>query len=282
MIFKDILLEQLQKINGFEYKGVQYTFSPKNIAKAIEELNIPLNEGLMSANQKISDKLMLGTSYDEELIDGVKKSFSLQYIDFKNPENNTFHVTEEYTVSRQITTEVEKTRRPDLVLFINGIPFVVIELKKSSVDAEQGISQMIRNQGKDEIPHLFKYIQFTIAGNNHSPKYATTGTPKKFYAVWEEEEFKNQPINLIVNRTVSALDKTIFSLFNKNRVIEILHSYIIFDNKIKKVARYQQFFAIKEIVKKINVFDNTGRRGGGLVWHTQGSGKSLTMAMLKR
>ncbi|MDD2267072.1 HsdR family type I site-specific deoxyribonuclease [Sulfuricurvum sp.] len=282
VILKDILLEKLQKINGFEYKGVEYTFSPKNIAKAIEELNVPLNEGLMSANQKISDKLMLGTSYDEELLDGVKKSFSLQYIDFKNPENNIFHVTEEYTISRQITTEVDKTRRPDLVLFINGIPFAVIELKKSSVDAEQGISQMIRNQGKDEIPHLFKYIQLTIAGNNHSPKYATAGTPKKFYAVWEEEEFKNEPNSLIEDRAVSALDKTIFALFSKKRVIEILHSYIIFDNKIKKVARYQQFFAIKEIVKKINVFDNTGRRGGGLVWHTQGSGKSLTMAMLTK
>ncbi len=87
VILKDILISQLQKINGFEYKGNAYTFSPKNIAKAIEELNVPLNEGLMSANQKISDKLMLGTSYDEELIDGVKKSFSLQYIDFKHPEN---------------------------------------------------------------------------------------------------------------------------------------------------------------------------------------------------
>ncbi|MDY0402432.1 HsdR family type I site-specific deoxyribonuclease [Sulfurovum sp.] len=282
VILKDILLEQLQKINGFEYKGVQYKFSPKNIAKAIEELNVPLNEGLMIANQKISDKLMLGTSYDEELIDGVKKSFSLQYIDFKTPENNVYHFTEEYTVNRQTTTEAEKTRRPDLVLFINGIPFAVIELKKSSIDAEQGISQMIRNQGKDEIPHLFKYIQFTVAGSNHSPKYATTGTPKKFYAVWEEEAFENEPDSLIKDRTVSSLDKTIYSLFMKKRVTEILHSYVIFDNKVKKIARYQQFFAIKKIVKKINTFDNTGRRGGGLVWHTQGSGKSLTMAMLTK
>lgn len=141
VILKDILISQLQKINGFEYKGNAYTFSPKNIAKAIEELNVPLNEGLMSANQKISDKLMLGTSYDEELIDGVKKSFSLQYIDFKHPENNVFHITEEFSVNRQITTEIEKTRRPDLVVFINGIPLCVIELKKSSIDAEQGISQ---------------------------------------------------------------------------------------------------------------------------------------------
>lgn len=282
VILKDILLEQLQKINSIEYKGVQYKFSAKNIAKAIEELNVPLNEGLMNANQKISDKLMLGTSYDEELIDGVKKSFSLQYIDFKTPENNVYHFTEEYAVNRQTTTETEKTKRPDLVLFINGIPFAVIELKKSSVDAEQGISQMIRNQGKDEIPHLFKYIQITLAGSNHAPKYATTGTPKKFYAVWEEEEFVNTLESMIRDRTISPLDRTIYSIFSKNRLIEILHSYIIFDNKIKKIARYQQFFAIKQIVKKINTFDNTGRRGGGLIWHTQGSGKSLTMAMLTK
>lgn len=282
VLLRDILLEQLQEINSFDYKGVEYKFSPKNIAKAIDELNVPLNEGLMSANQKISDKLMLGTSYDEELIDGVKKSFSLHYIDFDNPANNRFHFTEEYTVNRHITTEIDKSRRPDLVLFINGIPFAVIELKKSSVDAEQGISQMIRNQGKEEIPHLFKYIQLTLAGNNHSPQYATTGTPKKFYAVWEEEALQGETEKLIKDRTVSHLDKTIYSLFNKKRVIEILHSYIIFDNKIKKVARYQQFFAIKEIVKKITTLDHTGRRGGGLVWHTQGSGKSLTMAMLTK
>lgn len=282
VILKDILISQLQKINGFEYKGNAYTFSPKNIAKAIEELNVPLNEGLMSANQKISDKLMLGTSYDEELIDGVKKSFSLQYIDFKHPENNVFHITEEFSVNRQMTTEIEKTRRPDLVVFINGIPLCVIELKKSSIDAEQGITQMIRNQGKDEIPHLFKFIQLTIAGNNHSPHYGTTGTPKKFYAVWEEEESLEELASIIKERTISPLDKTLYALLKPKRLLELLHSYIIFDNKIKKVARYQQFFAIKEIVKKINTFDNTGKRGGGLIWHTQGSGKSLTMAMLTK
>ena len=282
VILKDILISQLQKINGFEYKGNAYTFSPKNIAKAIEELNVPLNEGLMSANQKISDKLMLGTSYDEELIDGVKKSFSLQYIDFKHPENNVFHISEEFSVNRQMTTEMEKTRRPDLVVFINGIPLCVIELKKSSIDAEQGISQMIRNQGKDEIPHLFKFIQLTIAGNNHTSYYGTVGTLKKFYAVWEEEESLEELASIVKGRTISPLDKTLYVLLKPARLLELLHSYIIFDNKIKKIARYQQFFAIKEIVKKINTFDNTGKRGGGLIWHTQGSGKSLTMAMLTK
>lgn len=282
VLLKDILLEQLQKINGFEYKGVQYKFSPRNIAKAVEELDAPLNEGLMNANQKISDALVLGTSYDEELIDGVKKSFSLHYIDFKHPENNVFHVTEEYSVNRQSVTEREKTRRPDLVLFVNGIPFGVIELKKSSVDAEKGIDQMVRNQYKNEIPNLFKYIQITLAGNNHTPKYATAGTPKKFYAVWEEEGPLDALETMVQGRTVSPLDRTLFALFNRQRVLELLHSFILFDGKVKKISRYQQYFAIKAIVDQISRFDATGRRAGGLVWHTQGSGKSLTMAMLTR
>ena len=282
VVLKDVLLTQLQKINSFEYKGVEYKFSPKNISRAVEELNVPLNEGLSTSNQKISDKLMLGTSYDEELNDGNKKSFSLRYIDFDNVANNVFHVTEEFSVARQVSTEFEKTRRPDLVLFINGIPFAVIELKKSSVDAEQGISQMIRNQKVNEIPHLFKYIQLTLAGNNFNPKYATTNTPAKFYAVWEEEQIDEQ-LNVFVNeRTISKLDQTVFSLFNKARVLELLYSFIIFDKRVKKVARYQQYFAIKEIMHKIDNITVDGSRAGGLIWHTQGSGKSLTMAMLTK
>ena len=281
VLLKDILFETLNRLNFYEYKGKKHFFSKKNILKAIDDLDESLNEGLLIANQKITDQLIFGNSYQEELEDGVKKSFSLKYIDFKNIENNVFHFTEEFSVSRQTLNEKDKTRRPDIVLFINGIPFGVIELKKSSVETEQGISQMIRNQSTGEIPHLFKFTQILLVGNNHSPQYATTGTPKKFYATWEEDVRKD--INtLISERTVSKLDKTIYSLFQKKRVIEFLHSFIIFDNKLKKIARYQQYFAIKEIMKKINKVDKTGRRGGGLIWHTQGSGKSLTMVMLTR
>lgn len=281
VILKDILVKQLQSLNGFNYKNNDYKFSNKNIAKAIEDINHSLNEGLMTANQNITDQLVLGNSYLEELIDGVKKSFSLKYLDFKNPSNNLFHFTEEFVVDRVTKNEKVKTRRPDLVLFINGIPFAVIELKKSSIDSEQGISQMLRNQGEKEIPQLFKYVQMTLAGNNHSPQYATTGTPKKFYAVWNEKSEDNCH-SLINNRTPSKLDETIYSLFKKTRIVELIHSFIIFDNKIKKIARYQQYFAIDKIMKRIEKVDNTGIRAGGLIWHTQGSGKSLTMVMLAK
>ena len=280
VVLKDILLQQLQKLNSFEYKGTEYQFSAKNIARAIEELDVSLNEGLMSANQKISDQLLLGNSYGEELIDGVKKSFSLHYIDYKNPQNNLFHVTEEFVVDRVTQQEQTKTRRPDLVLFINGIPFGVIELKRASIGSQEGISQMLRNQDSHEIPNLFKYVQITLAGNNHSPQYGTTGTPKKFYAVWKEKDVDLSAV--VKKRTASPLDKTIYALFSKERVVELLHSFIIFDGKVKKIARYQQYFAIEKIVKRISKLDNQGRRQGGLIWHTQGSGKSLTMVMLAR
>jgi len=280
VVLKDILLNQLQKLNGFEYKGTQYPFSAKNIARAVEDLDVSLNEGLMTANQKISDQLLLGNSYSEELIDGVKKSFSLKYIDYENPENNVFHVTEEFVVDRVNRQEQTKTRRPDLVLFVNGIPFGVIELKSAVRETAEGISQMIRNQGQDEIPNLFKYVQITLAGNNHSPQYGTTGTPKKFYAVWKEKEIDLSRV--VEGRTPSPLDKTVYALFSKKRVIELLYSYIIFDGKVKKIARYQQFFAIEKIMDRIGKLDATGRRRGGLIWHTQGSGKSLTMVMLAK
>jgi len=280
VVLKDILLKQLQKINGFEYKGTRYPFSAKNIAKAIDDLDVSLNEGLMTANQKISDQLLLGNSYSEELSDGVKKSFSLHYVDYENPENNVFHVTEEFVVDRVNQQERIKTRRPDLVLFINGIPFGVIELKRASISTEEGISQMIRNQGENEIPHLFKYVQITLAGNNHSPQYGTTGTPKKFYAVWKEKGIDLSKV--VKGRIASPLDKTVYALFSKKRVVELLHSFIIFDGRVKKIARYQQYFAIEKILKRIERLDNTGRRQGGLIWHTQGSGKSLTMVMLAK
>ncbi len=280
VLLKDILFERLSRLNSYEYKGKKHSFSQKNMLKAIDDLDEDLNEGLLRANQNISDQLLFGNSYEENLEDGTKKSFSLHYIDYKHPENNVFHFSEEFVVDRINQQQQTKTRRPDLVLFINGIPFGVVELKKSTVSTEEGISQMLRNQGHDEIPNLFKYIQITLVANNHSPKYATTGTPKKFYALWKEKDVNLSDV--VKGRTPSPLDKTVYSLFEKHRVVELLHSFIIFDGKIKKIARYQQYFAIKKILDRISRLDNTGRRQGGLIWHTQGSGKSLTMVMLAR
>ena len=285
VLFREILTQKLGEINGYEYKGKRYKFSQSSVLKAVNELaGVSLNEGLMVANERITNLLLLGTSLEENLEDGTRRSFSFKFIDFENLQNNDFYVTEEFEVSRVSQSDAQKHRRPDLVLFINGIPIVVIELKKSSVSFENGIKQLEKEQGKDEIAHLFKYIQLTIAANGSGVRYGTTGTPFKFYSVWKEQDEAKakESLKSVVNgREVSALDMTLFALLSKDRLLRLVRHYIVFDKKMKKVCRYQQFFAIEETLKRVSMVKD-GVRAGGLIWHTQGSGKSLTMVMLTK
>ena len=285
VLFREILIKKLGEINGYEYKGKRYKFSQSSILKAVDELTgVSLNEGLMIANEKITNLLLLGTSFEENLEDGTKRSFSFKFIDFENLQNNDFYVTEEFEVSRVSQSDAQKHRRPDLVLFINGIPIVVIELKKSSVSFENGIKQLEKEQGKDEIAHLFKYIQLTIAANGSGVRYGTTGTPFKFYSVWKEQDeaqAKESLKSLVDGREISVLDMTLFALLSKDRLLRLVRHYIVFDKRMKKVCRYQQFFAIEETLKRVSA-KKEGARVGGLIWHTQGSGKSLTMVMLTK
>ena len=285
VLFREILTKKLGEINGYEYKGKRYKFSQSNVLKAVDELaGVSLNEGLMFANERITNLLLLGTSLEENLEDGTRRSFSFKFIDFENLQNNDFYVTEEFEVSRVSQSDAQKHRRPDLVLFINGIPIVVIELKKSSVSFENGIKQLEKEQGKEEIAHLFKYIQLTIAANGSGARYGTTGTPFKFYSVWKEQDevkAKESLKSLINCREVSTLDMTLFALLSKDRLLRLVRHYIVFDKKMKKVCRYQQFFAIEETLKRVSA-KKDGARAGGLIWHTQGSGKSLTMVMLTK
>ena len=285
VLFMEILTQKLGEINGYEYKGKRYKFSQSNVLKAVDELaGVSLNEGLMVANERITNLLLLGTSLEESLEDGTRRSFSFKFIDFENLKNNDFYVTEEFEVSRVSQSDAQKHRRPDLVLFINGIPIVVIELKKSSVSFENGIKQLEKEQGKDEIAHLFKYIQLTIAANGSGARYGTTGTAFKFYSVWKEQDeakAKESLKSLINGREISTLDMTLFALLSKDRLLRLVRHYIVFDKKMKKVCRYQQFFAIEETLKRVSMIKD-GARAGGLIWHTQGSGKSLTMVMLTK
>ncbi|WP_149710591.1 type I restriction endonuclease subunit R [Campylobacter concisus] len=285
VLFREILTKKLGEINGYEYKGKRYKLSQSNVLKAVDELaGVSLNEGLMVANERITNLLLLGTSLEENLEDGTKRSFSFKFIDFENLQNNDFYVTEEFEVSRVSQSDAQKHRRPDLVLFINGIPIVVIELKKSSVSFENGIKQFEKEQGKDEIAHLFKYIQLTIAANGSGARYGTTGTPFKFYSVWKEQDevkAKESLKSVVKDREVSVLDMTLFVLLSKDRLLRLVRHYIVFDKRMKKVCRYQQFFAIEETLKRVSA-KKDGARAGGLIWHTQGSGKSLTMVMLTK
>ena len=280
VILKDIATKQLTKINSYTYKGEKFEFSKTDIERQIYNLNTLAAGGLLATNKKITESLLLGTSIEQNLSDGSKKSFSFKFIDFDNIDNNIFHVTEEFSVERNVKTEAEKTRRADIVLFINGFPIVVIELKKSDVEASKGVSQLIAYQSDKEIPKLFEFAQLLIAANNHSPQYATTGSPAKYFLTWQEEDEKllQQLDSLVTNRHPSQLDNLLISLCSKHRLMKLFRFFILFDNNVKKIARYQQYFAINAIMQSISHYEGANRKGG-LIWHTQGSGKSLTMVM---
>ncbi|MGG2941435.1 HsdR family type I site-specific deoxyribonuclease, partial [Heyndrickxia faecalis] len=282
VLLTTVLEEKLKELNSYEYQGQIYNFSESNIRQAIRDLDEPLTNGLVKTNEVIYETIMNGRSYTEFLPDGSKKSFTIQYIDWNNIENNVFHVVEEFEVERM---DGRGTVRPDIVLFVNGIPFAVIECKKASISMNQGISQMIRNQGKDYAPQLFKFIQIVMSTNKNETKYATCNTPKKFWSVWKEEKeewLKNWLDKTVEGRLPTMQDKNIISLFHHERLLELTQFFTLFDKDVKKVARYQQYFAIKEIIKTIEERDENGNRQSGVIWHTQGSGKSLTMVMLAK
>lgn len=277
VIFKDILAKKLNEINSYEYKGEKYKFSASTIGQAIKDLNENLVTGLISTNEKIYDLLTLGKSYQENMVDGTKRSFDIKYIDFEHPENNEFYVTEEFSVLRMNGKDYA---RPDIVLFINGIPLAVIECKDASVPIIQAISQNIRNQKPDYIPQLFKFIQIVMAANKNETKYATCGTPDKFWSTWNEQyvEKQNELLNkTVIGRQVTKQDRDIISLFEKERFLELIKDFIIFETGKKKICRYQQYFAVKAMLERIK----HGKKGG-VVWHTQGSGKSITMVYITK
>lgn len=283
VLLRDILRGQLRRLNRYSYAGAENEFSAANIERAMEELDEPLTEGLVRASEKVYDALMLGKSYPETVGEGKTLSFNLKYIDWEHPENNLFHVTEEFAVESQ---DKQHNARPDIVLFINGIPFGVIECKAPQIPVDQAIEQTVRNQQKEYIPQLFKYAQIVLAVNKNTAKYATAGTAKKFWNVWKEqdEEWMNDRLSALVpaDRLPTEQDRAVISLFSPARVMELIRYFILFDSNVKKICRYQQYFAIREIIKTIQQTDERGNRQSGVIWHTQGSGKSLTMVMLAK
>lgn len=282
VLLKPILKEKLNEINSYTYKGKKYKFSEKNIDNAIADLDEALTDGLILTNEKIYDSLMLGRSYTETLEDGNKRSFTLKFIDWETINKNDFYMTKEFAVEKE---DGSSNIRVDIVTFINGIPFGTIECKKPSVGTDEAVSQTIRNEGKNFIPNLFKFIQIVMATNTDKVMYATAGTPKKFWGEWKEENKRWLTINLkksIQSREATNQDKCIISLFSRERIMEIIKYFTIYDKNVKKICRYQQYFCVKKILDTINKNDENGNRKGGIIWHTQGSGKSLTMVMLSK
>ncbi|MCU0754997.1 MAG: type I restriction endonuclease subunit R [Xanthomonadales bacterium] len=308
VLLEEVLRAQLKTLNRIQHKGGSYLFSEENVQSAIQRLKNIKYDGLLKTNEAVYDLLTLGVAL-EQSIEGDLKSFTLSYIDWRHPARNVFHVTAEFAVERSRSVE---TCRPDIVLFVNGIPFAVIECKSPKVEVAQAISQTIRNQRDEYIPRLFSYVQMVLAVNKNEARYATTGTPAKFWSKWKEdvadtalapllerplpESVKASLFDLafagmglredmapyLVSRQVTEQDRALYALCRPERLLEMAWSYTVFDGGVRKIARYQQVFAIREVLSRIGQTDDAGRRRGGIIWHTQGSGKSLTMVMLAR
>lgn len=308
VLLEEILREQLKQLNRIQHKGGSYRFSEENLQSAIQRLKHVKYDGLLKTNEAAYDLLTLGVAL-EQSIEGDLKSFTLNYVDWRNPANNVYHVAAEFAVER--TRSVE-TCRPDIVLFVNGIPFAVIECKSPKVEVAQAISQTIRNQRDEYIPRLFTYAQMVLAVTKNEARYATVGTPAKFWSKWKEdvadtvlapllerplpESVKASLFDLafaklgiaderpdyLVGRQVTEQDRALYALCRPERLLEMAWAFSVFDGGVRKVARYQQVFAIQEVLRRIQQTDDSGKRRGGIVWHTQGSGKSLTMVMLAR
>lgn len=287
VILDTILAKQLQKINSFTYRNKRHYFSTNSIQSAVNSLKSVPNEGLIQTNEKVYDLLSLGKSFNET-IKGDRKAYTLNYIDWKNPENNVFHFTDEFVVEGQ-----KGKRRPDIVLFVNGIPFVILENKRrdKNESIKEAVSQHIGNQkAKDGIPRLFHYVQLLIAVQPNEVKYAVTGTNPKFWSIWKEDVEKKvtKLLKSTTNKTkkeerlVTVQDKSVYSLCEPNRLLDLVYKYIVFDGPDKKICRYQQYFAVQETIKRVKQTDKNGNRKGGVIWHTTGSGKSLTMVMLSK
>lgn len=314
-LLEGILEKQLRRLNRISFKGADHEFSDANIQAAIQTLkDDAFAGGLMRANERIYDLISLGRSF-KQTIDGDTKSFTLNYIDWKRPENNVFHVTEELEVERAARPQA---CRADIVLFVNGIPFAVIECDRpDEKDAiNNAVAKQLRNQQSEYIPRLFAYSQILLVINRSESKYATTGTPLDFWARWRERPAVNEDVNEVVSRlvnkplakaqkdklfgdrfayarqyfdeaemegrAVTEQDRAIYCLLRPERLIELTRQFIVFDAGKKKIARYQQYFAVKKTLEKIMRVGADGKRAGGVIWHTQGSGKSLTMVMMAK
>lgn len=241
-------------------KGTQQ-YSATEIISAISQLKRTASNiaaGLYHANKDVYGLLRYGVNVSGEASENKKY---VHLIDWKNPLANDFYIAEEVTVKGR------NTKRPDLVIYVNGIAFAVIELKRSTVSVHHGIRQNLDNQTEEFIPQFFTTVQLVCAGNDtEGLHYGVIETKEKFWLRWKE------PNPAVANE----LDRSVLQFFDKNRLLEFIHDYLIFDGGIKKAARPNQYFAIQAAQPRIRAKES------GIIWHSQGSGKSLTMIWLAK
>jgi len=238
--------------------GYSKTLAKKAVDKLMKAAT-NLSDGLYAANKEVYKLLRYGIAVREEL---GKVKETVWVIDWKNATNNSFGIAEEVTVVGR------NTKRPDIVIYINGIAIGVLELKRSKVGLSEGIRQNLDNQKPTFIEKFFTTMQLVLAGNDtQGLRYGTIETSEKYYLQWKEEAKEEFDY---------TLDKHLSLLCEKHRLLEIVHDFVVYDKGIKKLCRPNQFFGVKAAENHVL------NRKGGIIWHTQGSGKSLTMVWLTK
>jgi type I restriction enzyme R subunit len=236
-------------------------YSDRLINKAITELKRTAGNQIVSLydlNQETCGLLRYGVKAKEELGEHHQ---TVWLIDWEHPENNHLAIAEEVTIRGN------RTKRPDIVLYVNGIALGVLELKRSIVSVSEGIRQNIGNQKDEFIKTFFATAQLLMAGNDtEGLRYGTTDATEEYYFTWKEPGLESE----------NRLDRHLLQLCEKKRLLEIVHDFVVFDSGIKKICRHNQFFGTKAAQEYVK------RHQGGIIWHTQGSGKSLTMVWLAK
>ena len=237
-------------------------YTPDQISRAIYLLKTEAdnpNRSLYDNNRAVYSLLRYGAPVK---IEAGEVTETVKLINWEQPQGNDFAIAEEVTVLGELE------RRPDLVLYVNGIAVGVIELKNSYVSIGNGIRQLLSNQQKEFNEWFFSTIQIVVAGNDSEGlRYGTVGTGEKYFLKWKEDETDDSRFKL---------DKYLLKLFNKDRLIELMHDFVLFDGGVKKLPRAHQYFGIKEAQTHVNAYK------GGIIWHTQGSGKSIVMVLLAK
>jgi type I restriction enzyme R subunit len=313
VLLKETLKKSLSKFNSFTHRGEQLPIPESIIDEAIKEISNWNNHNLRADNKDLYYHLINGKGLTFTH-DGDQKSAHLHFFDFNNISNNKFQVTEEFKVQRNGR---KQHYIPDVIILINGMPISSIECKKPGLpDAiSKGIEQHVRNQNREGITkfYLFQQVLGSMAGSTGA-KYGSIGTPEEFWGIWKEDSYlsKEDTLKSLINkdvdidvkekmfsfrhpsdrrvmeskwkddREVTAQDQLLFHVFRPERLLDIFHNFIIYEDLVKIAPRHQQYFAVKEALKRVKHKKDDGAREGGVIWHTTGSGKSYTMVMLAK
>ncbi|MGJ3263416.1 MAG: type I restriction endonuclease subunit R [Salinarimonas sp.] len=309
-VLEEIALKALARINGFEQDGVRHAFTASAVAEGLSRLRERPFEGLLKTNEGATDDLLGGVAL-RQTVDGLARERQFRFVDWENPAANDLAMTSEFRALGR-SGEV----RLDVALFVNGIPFAAIELKRDGGDLDPATRQMFSYQSLDHgAPGLFSTMQILVAGGPDAVRYATVGTKPRYWSAWREPRhggLSEEEVAAAVNgmgdydeleriyadfrphretheglreggaRFLTDLDRTLVGLFTPARALDLARRFTLFDKGVKKIARHQQVSAVHRVLARTRGFDETGARRGGVIWHTQGSGKSLTMVMLAR